>query len=51
MTEGLPPRPQGQSPVESQRKALVGDQSGGNKQVQDTLPSLIQGGGMIPPGI
>src|SRR3990167_4868584 len=51
MTEGLPPRPQGQSPVESQRKALVGDQSGGNRAVQDTIPALIQGGGQIPTGI
>ena len=52
MAEGtMPPRPQSQTPIEAQRKALVGDQSGGNKQVQDTLPSLIQGGGMTPPGI
>ena len=47
----LPPRPQSQVPPEAGRKKLVGDQSGGNRQLQDTLPSLIQGGGMVPKGI
>lgn len=49
--EGLPPRPQTQQSPEAGRTKLVGDQSGGNKALQDTIPALIQGQGQVPSGI
>ena len=48
---GLPARPQNQIPPEAGNKPLVGDMSGGNKQLQATVPALIQGGGQAPHGI
>jgi len=47
----LPPRPQDQQSPEAGRTKLVGDQSGGNQQIQDTIPALIQGGGQVPSSI